>query len=176
MANPGFLKLEGMQQAVIQSSVNSDDKEGMIQFFTFEHKLDAQAKPKEDRADAQHKHNPQKHNPHKHKPIVITKETDKFTPALYKALCSGEQIKTAKFSWFATLGSKNEEQQVYSVTIDKAKIIAIETSMPDTRETAEGHINLSEKITFAYEKITWAYDQDESTSYKDKSNMADCSN
>ena len=151
MANPGFLKLERTQE------------EEIIQFFTFEHKLDTQAKPEGDHADAQHKH----------KPIVITKETDKFTPALYKALCSDEQIKTAKFSWFATLGSKNEEQQVYSVTINNAKIVAIETSMPDTRETAEGHINLSEKITFAYEKITWAYGKDESVRHEDESDRID---
>lgn len=162
MANPGFLELEGTQQGLIQSSVNRSGKEGLIQFFTFGHKLHLQADSKGGYAATQRRH----------EPIVISKEVDKSTPALYKALCTGEKIKTAKFSWFATLGSKNEEEQIYSVTINNAKIVSIETDMPDTRETAEGHINLSEHITFAYENIIWAYGADESTSYEDESDMA----
>ena len=159
MANPGFLELEGNQQGVIESSIVRSGKEDMIQFFTFDHQLHLQADQRGGYTAAERRH----------EPIVISKEIDKATPSLYKALCTGEKIKSAKFRWFATLGSRNEEQQIYSITITDAKIIGIETIMPDTRETAEGHINLSERVMFAYENIIWSYGEDEAASYEDES-------
>lgn len=90
-----------------------------------------------------------------HGAIVITKEVDKSSPLLLKALCGGEEIKTLELLWYKTVAGK--ATHYFTTELKTVHVVNIKTHfpnclLPETREM--GHM---EDVAFNYTKIRWTY-------------------
>ncbi|HEY2452417.1 MAG TPA: type VI secretion system effector Hcp, partial [Scandinavium sp.] len=90
MAIPVYLWLKDDGGADIKGSVDVQDREGSIEVVAQEHKL----------------YIPTDNNTGKltgtriHTPFEFTKEIDSSSPYLYKAVTSGQTLKSAEFKWY----------------------------------------------------------------------------
>lgn len=90
MAIPVYLWLKDDGGADIKGSVDVQSREGSIEIVAQDHNL----------------YIPTDNNTGKltgtriHTPFVFTKEIDASTPYLYKAVTTGQTLKTAEFKWY----------------------------------------------------------------------------
>ena len=124
MAIPAYLWLKDDGGADIKGSVDVQGREGSIEVVALDHDV----------------YIPTDNNTGKltgtrtHKPFTFTKEIDASSPYLYKAVTTGQTLKTAEFKFYRI----NDAGQ--------------EVEYP----SREKHNHL-ERIEFRYEKITWTY-------------------
>lgn len=84
-----------------------------------------------------------------HKPFVITKEIDKATPLLFKALTDNENVTTVLLEFFKTDPTTGKEVTYYTIELRNASIAGIQTQGP----AAE----VREQVSFVYQKIIWTW-------------------
>ena len=94
-----------------------------------------------------------------HKPMMITKEVDKSTPKLYQVMSSGERLTEAQIDWYRLDGTGDEELY-YTVLLENALIVKIESWVPDVLDKANAIYGCMENIWFTYESIRWTWEED----------------
>ena len=164
MSMPGFLELKGKNQGPIEGSCEKKGFEKTIEVLTLHHDVQI----------------PKNHQTglytgvRVHSPLIIDKEIDQSTPKLYQALCTGEIIERAIFSWYRFVKA-GEPEKFYTVQLENASIVSIQPWVNDrvltnpSQSSVEGtNTNFPfgsesgqmphlENISFTYEKIIWTW-------------------
>jgi len=146
MAIPAYLWLRDDGGADIKGSVDVKDREHSIEILGFGHGL----------------YLPVDNNTGKitgtrvHTALSFEKEFDSSSPYLYKAVATGQTLKSAEFKWYR-INDAGMEQEYFNMLLENVKIVSVCPLMHDIKNpTTEKHNHL-ESISLRYERITWKY-------------------
>ena len=141
MAIPVYLWLKDDGGADIKGSVDVKDREGSIEVVAQEHNL----------------YIPTDNNTGKltgtriHTPFLFTKEIDSSSPYLYKAVTTGQTLKSAEFKWYK-INDAGQEVEYFNTKLENVKVVKVNPLMHDIKNPAyEKHSHL-EQIELRYEK------------------------
>ncbi|AWF38827.1 Hcp family type VI secretion system effector [Klebsiella oxytoca] len=146
MAIPAYLWLKDDGGADIKGSVDVQGREGSIEVVALDHDV----------------YIPTDNNTGKltgtrtHKPFTFIKEIDVSSPYLYKAVTTGQTLKTAEFKFYR-INDAGQEVEYFNITLDNVKLVRVAPLMHDIKDPARERHNHLERIEFRYEKITWTY-------------------
>ncbi|MFU1370751.1 Hcp family type VI secretion system effector [Escherichia coli] len=146
MAIPAYLWLKDDGGADIKGSVDVQGREGSIEVVALDHDV----------------YIPTDNNTGKltgtrtHKPFTFTKEIDASSPYLYKAVTTGQTLKTAEFKFYR-INDAGQEVEYFNTTLDNVKLVRVAPLMHDIKDPGKEKHNHLERIEFRYEKITWTY-------------------
>ncbi|WP_105589351.1 Hcp family type VI secretion system effector [Cronobacter sakazakii] len=90
MAIPAYLWLKDDGSADIKGSVDVRDREGSIEITGFSHNLSIPTDGMTGKLTGTRKHSA----------VLIQKEFDSTSPYLYKAVATGQTLKSAEFKWY----------------------------------------------------------------------------
>lgn len=146
MAIPAYLWLKDDSGASINVSVDVKDREGSIEVKGFSHNLrlptdSMTGKPTGTR---------------KHAPIIVQKEFYSSSPYLYKAVATGQTLRSAEFRWY-NINYAGQEEEYFNILLENVRIVGISPIMHDTKDPEKEKHNHLECVEFAYEKITWKH-------------------
>lgn len=142
-ANTTYLKLKGAKQGDIKGSVVQKGAEGSIAVLSVSHEISNSSTSTGGKAST---------NRRQHKPLVITKELDRSTPLLYKAMATGEQLTSVELTVYGT-SEKGLSKPIYTVKLTNATISRIRV-MSEGEGDAARDVN---EVSFTYEKIEWTW-------------------
>lgn len=143
MAIPVYLWLKDDGGADIKGSVDVQDREGSIEVVAQEHNL----------------YIPTDNNTGKltgtriHTPFLFTKEIDSSSPYLYKAVTTGQTLKSAEFKWYR-INDAGREVEYFNTKLENVKVVKVNPLMHDIKNPAYEKHNHLEQIELRYEKIT----------------------
>lgn len=146
MAIPVYLWLKDDGGADIKGSVDVNSREGSIEVIEFVHSLNI----------------PTDNNTGKltgtriHSPVVLVKEFDSSSPYLYKAVTSGQTLKSAEMKWYR-INDAGQEVEYFNIKLDNVKIVSVAPIMHNVKNPATEKFNHMESLQLRYEKITWTY-------------------
>ncbi len=137
-----MLRITGKNQGVIRGSAIQKGREGAIEVIAAEHQV---------RNDGAKK---------VHGVFTITKEVDRSTPMLYKALVTNETLESFELAFYApnrlgTAGGAGVETQHYTVKLVGARVVDIKFRMPNTKNPDLSRYAEYEEVSFTYDAITW---------------------
>jgi type VI secretion system secreted protein Hcp len=92
-----------------------------------------------------------------HQPIRLLKRIDKATPLLFRALVENQTLETLELFWFRPNPMDGTGQQFYTITIEKATVVKVETLLRETRDPDTAIYPPLEWVEFAYRKIRWTW-------------------
>jgi type VI secretion system secreted protein Hcp len=119
LAIPVYLWLKDDGGADIKGSVDVQDREGSIEVVAQEHNL----------------YIPTDNNTGKltgtriHTPFLFTKEIDSSSPYLYKAVTTGQTLKSAEFKWYK-INDAGQEVEYFNTKLENVKVVKVN---PDAR-------------------------------------------
>lgn len=146
MAIPVYLWLKDDGGADIKGSVDVQDREGSIEVVAQEHSL----------------YIPTDNNTGKltgtriHTPFLFTKEIDSSSPYLYKAVTTGQTLKSAEFKWYK-INDAGQEVEYFNTKLENVKVVKVNPVMHDIKNPVYEKHNHLEQVELRYEKITWTY-------------------
>lgn len=114
MAIPAYLWLKDDGGADIKGSVDVQGREGSIEVVALDHDV----------------YIPTDNNTGKltgtrtHKPFTFTKEIDASSPYLYKAVTTGQTLKTAEFKFYR-INDAGQEVEYFNITLDNVKLVRV---------------------------------------------------
>jgi type VI secretion system effector, Hcp1 family len=91
-----------------------------------------------------------------HDTISFTKEFDKSTPYLYRAVANSETLQKGIIKWYR-INSAGLELEFMNIIIENVKILSIAPSMHNIKGDWFQLAKPTESIQLIYEKITWKY-------------------
>lgn len=119
MAIPAYLWLKDDGGADIKGSVDVQGREGSIEVVALDHDV----------------YIPTDNNTGKltgtrtHKPFTFTKEIDASSPYLYKAVTTGQTLKTAEFKFYR-INDAGQEVEYFNITLDNVKLVRVAPLIP----------------------------------------------
>lgn len=125
MAIPVYLWLKDDGGADIKGSVDVQDREGSIEVVAQEHNL----------------YIPTDNNTGKltgtriHTPFLFTKEIDSSSPYLYKAVTTGQTLKSAEFKWYR-INDAGQEVEYFNTKLENVKVVKVNPLMHDIKNPA----------------------------------------
>ena len=128
MAIPAYMWIKDDGGADIKGSVTVNGREGSVEVVEFEHGVKI----------------PTDNNTGKltgtrvHAPITFTKETDASTPYLYKAVTSGQTLKSIEIKWYK-IDDAGKEQEYFNTRLDNVKVVAVKPA--NSNKAATGNSN-----------------------------------
>ncbi len=90
----------------------------------------------------------------KHHPIFVTKNIDFTTPALHKALTTGEAFENGWINFFH-MPRSGDESNYYSIVMTGLQVVSIKSVMPSTQDPLTTDIHEYEEVGFIYKGISW---------------------
>ena len=141
MAIPVYLWLKDDGGADIKGSVDVKDREGSIEVVAQEHNL----------------YIPTDNNTGKltgtriHTPFLFTKEIDSSSPYLYKAVTTGQTLKSAEFKWYK-INDAGQEVEYFNTKLENVKVVKVNPVMHDVKDPSFEKHNHLERIELRYEK------------------------
>ncbi len=151
MALTAYLRLKGAKQGDIRGSVVQKGRQGRIAVIAASHGIVSPRDSVSGMATGKRMH----------KPLLITKELDKSTPLLLKALVDSETITSFTLDFFSpgTVGAGGSGVEVndFTITLQDAQIASVETTMPNNRQPDLAKLATFEEIAFTYSTITWTW-------------------
>ncbi len=146
MALNAYLRLKGQKQGVIKGSVTQKAHTGSILVTATHHEISSPRDAASGRATGKRQH----------KPLVITKEIDQSSPALYSALVSNETL-TGWELQFWRAGATGVEEHYYTIKLTNASVATIEFVQPNTKNPELAKYAEHENVAFTYQKIEWTW-------------------
>lgn len=146
MAIPAYLWLKDDGGADIKGSVDVQGREGSIEVVALDHDV----------------YIPTDNNTGKltgtrtHKPFTFTKEIDASSPYLYKAVTTGQTLKTAEFKFYR-INDAGQEVEYFNTTLDNVKLVRVAPLMHDIKDPVKRSITTWNALSSATRKITWTY-------------------
>ena len=144
MAIPVYLWLKDDGGADIKGSVDVQDREGSIEVVAQEHNL----------------YIPTDNNTGKLTGIFgadfQTVPTIFHLPSMYKAVTTGQTLKSAEFKWYR-INDAGQEVEYFNTKLENVKLVKVNPKMHDIKDPAFEKHNHLEQIELRYEKITWTY-------------------
>jgi type VI secretion system secreted protein Hcp len=129
MAIPVYLWLQDDGGATIKGSVNVQQREGSIEVVAQDHSL-----------------------------YIPTdnKEIDASSPYLYKAVTTGQTLKSAEFKWYR-IDDAGQEVEYFITKLEDVKVVKVAPKMHDVKDPSKEKHNHLEQVELRYEKVTWTY-------------------
>ncbi|MEO5781739.1 MAG: type VI secretion system tube protein TssD [Ginsengibacter sp.] len=146
MALNAYLTIKGAVQGQIKGGVTQKGKEGQIAAYAYHHEI---ISPRDAASGLPS-------GKRQHKPLTITKEIDKSTPLLLKALVTNESLKEVNIHFFANSATGMEVQN-YTVKLINAAIASISQDMALNKIEPGIKLPVLEEISFTYQKIEWTW-------------------
>lgn len=144
MAVPVHLFLKDDGGAIIRGSCDVAGREGSIELRTLFHTLTIPTDAATGKVTGTRQHSP----------FLFTKELDSSSPYLFKAVATGQTLKSAEFIFY-NINHAGQEVEYYRITLENVRVISVSPLMHDTRGcTGTGHM---EEVALSYEKITHLY-------------------
>ena len=125
-----------------ESTIASSDREDTIECFSFSYGV---ASPMESFSG-------QPAGFSAYAPIVVTKQIDKSTPFLWKALTLNENIE-ATFRFFRPEPGSGFTEHFYTIVITDGRVSAIDFQSPDSMDAVVGGHPPRETISFVYNNM-----------------------
>jgi type VI secretion system secreted protein Hcp len=152
MALNAYLKLKGAKQGDIKGGVTQKGREGTIEIHSFSHEI---VSPRDSASGLPT-------GRRQHKPFTITKEIDKSTPLLHKALTDNETLTSFELRCFAPKagpggGGAGQEVNNFTITLTNASISDIVDIMENNLDLENAKLPLLEEVSFTYQKIEWTW-------------------
>nr|GEZ95388.1 hypothetical protein [Tanacetum cinerariifolium] len=142
MAIPVYLWLKDDGGADIKGSVNVQSREGSVEIVAQDHSV----------------YIPTDNNTGKltgarvHTPFLFTKEIDASSPYLYKAVGTGQTLKSAEFKWYR-IDDAGQEVEYFNTLLENVKVVRVAPKMHDVKDPAKEKHNHLEMIELRYEKV-----------------------
>ena len=146
MAIPAYLWLKDDGGADIKGSVDVQDRDGSIEITGFSHNLSIPTDGMTGKITGTRKHSA----------VLVQKEFDSSSPYLYKAVATGQTLKSAEFKWYK-INDAGQEAEYFNIQLEGVKVVGVSPVMHDTKDPAKEKHNHLEQIELRYEKITWTY-------------------
>jgi type VI secretion system secreted protein Hcp len=146
MAIPAYMWIKDDGGADIKGSVTVQGREGSVEVVALQHGVNIPTDSNTGKLTGARIH----------RPITFTKETDSSTPYLYKAVTSGQTLKSIEIKWYK-IDDAGKEVEYFNTKLDNVKVVAVKPTMHDIKNPAFEKHNHLEEIELRYEKITWAY-------------------
>ncbi len=143
------MELEGDIQGRIEGSCTASGRKGAIAIYGMEHEIGSPLNFTTKLPTGRVAHHP----------LTITKEFDKSSPGLYKALCNGEKLKNVTLKFYRASRTGTDEHY-FTIKLENAIIVSIKPHFPAAFE-GQGKPRHTEKISFTYRKIRWIWEPDE---------------
>lgn len=146
MATPIHLWLKDDGGRDIKGSSTADKRVGSIELLSKDHSLSTPTDNNTGKLTGTRVHGP----------IVFVKAVDASSPYLYKAVTTGQTLKSAEFKWYRTADS-GDEVEYFNTTLENVKVVKVAPKMFDGKDPSKEQHNHQEQIELRYEKITWTY-------------------
>ncbi|MGB9097413.1 Hcp family type VI secretion system effector [Erwinia sp.] len=144
MAIPAYLWLKDDGGADIKGSVDVLGRENSIEVVSFTHGISI---PTDD-------HSGKLTGTRQHSAMEFEKEFDSSSPYLYKAVSSGQTLKSAEMKWYR-INHAGQEEEYFNMFLENVRVVSVFPRMHNIK-TAE-KLNHLESVTLRYERITWKY-------------------
>lgn len=146
MAIPSYLWLKDDGGADIKGAVDVQDREGSIEVIEFVHSLNIPTDSNSGKLTGTRIHSP----------VVLVKEFDSSSPYLYKAVTSGQTLKSAEFRWYR-INDAGQEAEYFNIKLENVKVVSVAPVMHNVKNPATEKFNHMESVQLRYEKITWTH-------------------
>ena len=146
MAIPTYLWLKDDGGADIEGSVDIHGREGSIEIIGLNHGV---MQPTD-------KHNGKATSLRVHSPYSFDKEIYSSSPYLYKAVSSGQKLKSAEVKFYR-INNAGQEVEYFSTLMEGVTIVSVCPMMLDIKDPCYEKHNHIELVELLYEKITWRY-------------------
>lgn len=146
MAIPVYLWLKDDGGSDIKGSVDVRGREGSIEVVGLDHAVELPSDTATGKATATRIHHP----------FYFDKEIDASSPYLYRALTTGETLKSAELKFYR-INDAGQEVEYMNTHMENVRVTAMIPLMYDVKNPAyekQGHI---ECVELRYEKIAWTY-------------------
>ncbi|WP_047607051.1 Hcp family type VI secretion system effector [Rahnella aquatilis] len=144
MAIPAYLWLKDDGGALIKGSVDVKDREYSVEITSFSHNLYIPTDGNTGKLTGTRVHGA----------LIFQKEFDSSSPYLFKAVATGQSLKSAEFKWYR-INDAGQEVEYYNMLLENVKIVSVTPMMHDTKTVINvGHL---EQVQVRYDKITWHY-------------------
>ena len=147
MALNAYLRLKGQVQGDIKGSVTLAGREDSIMVIGFNHEV---VSPRDAASGLPT-------GKRQHQPLTITKEIDKSSPLLMNALTNNENLTEVTLRFWQPSRS-GQEVQFYTIQLKNAAIIDIRQEMLNNKYPENMQMKELEHVSFAYQKITWTFE------------------
>jgi len=132
--------------ADIKGSVTVQDREGSIEIIGFGHGVNLPIDSKTGSITGSRNHSP----------MHIEKEFDTSSPYLYKAVATGQSLKSAELKWYR-INYAGKEEEYFIMLLEGVKVVGVNPGMANTKLSGMSQLNHVESIGLMYERITWHY-------------------
>jgi type VI secretion system secreted protein Hcp len=122
MAIPAYMWIKDDGGADIKGSVTVHGREGSVELVEFNHGVNI---PTDDNTG-------KLTGTRVHAPITFTKETDASTPYLYKAVTSGQTLKSIEIKWYR-IDDAGKEKEYFNTKLDNVKVVAVKPRCSTSR-------------------------------------------
>lgn len=146
MAIPVYLWLKDDGGNPIKGAVNVQGREGSIEVQAQEHSLYIRTDDNTGKLAGNRVHTP----------FVFIKEIDSSSPYLYKAVTTGQTLKSAEFKWYR-IDDAGQEVEYFNTLMEKVKVVKVAPKMHNIKDPSKDKYNHLEEIELRYEKIIWTY-------------------
>jgi type VI secretion system secreted protein Hcp len=146
MALNAYLRLRGERQGEIKGSVTQAGREDSIMVIGANHELMVPTDPASGLPSGKRSHTP----------FIITKEVDRSSPLLYRALMDNENIYEWRLEFWQPSPS-GQEVQFYTVELVDASISDIRFEMLNNKYPENMQHKEREHISFCYKQIRWIW-------------------
>ena len=137
MAIPVYLWLTNDGGAELKGSVGVQGREGSIEVLAYDHGLII---PTDDNSG-------KLTGTRIHTPFQFTKEIDVSSPYLYKAVSTGQTLKSAQFRWYH-IDDAGNEVEYYNLLLENVKVVHVKSVMHDVKDPTKAKHNHLEQIQF----------------------------
>ena len=93
----------------------------------------------------------------KHKPMVLLKEFDRASPALYESLKNGTKHDKATLEFWRMPPGGGGEQMYYTINLEGVQVAGIQMSMPNTQVAANEMVPELEELSLTYSEISYVF-------------------
>ncbi len=149
MPMTSHMEVTGKNQGKIDGSCDMEGREATILVYGMDHSIYIPRDPQSGLPSGKRIHGP----------ITVEKETDKSSPMLKQALCSGEQLSEVVIKKYR-IDPTGSEEHYYTITLEDAIIVEIQPYMPLAFLPENESYRHMEKVSFTYSKIKWKHEID----------------
>ena len=146
MALNAYMRITSDTQGEIKGSVTQAGREDSMMVIGFSHEVESPRDASSGLPTGKRQH----------KPLTITKEIDKATPLLMKALTNNENLSEVTIQFWEPSRS-GKETQFYTIELRNASICEIRQEMLNNKYPENMQHKEREHVSFVYQKITWTY-------------------
>ena len=146
MATPIYLWLTDDGGADIKGSVDVQDRQGSIEVISKDHDLQIPTDDNTGKLTGARVHGAYR----------FTKEVDASSPYLFKAVSTGQTLKSAEFKWYR-INEQGQEAVYYVTRLENVKVVKVKSIVYDLKDPSKQQYNHLEEVELRYEKITWTF-------------------